>query len=253
MTRKLLTALSVAAATMLAATTASATVFYKDYHAAGIWHAYDDVAETYSMKFQDEGTSDGFWLVVSSGANPKTHANEYAILYGDRAENRITAYTYDGVNSKNSFQTGTLLGTFDNAFSDAGEHPTYGYDMTMFSLDVAGINAAFDTPEWDGVQLGDEAGIWFHQAEGTSFEYGIDGAITDFDISGQMWLDRAFDGTRQASCSPTSQNYFCGPASQVAQSVGLVGNSAANGSVPAPGGLALILLGLAGLGLRRRA
>ena len=253
MTRKILTALTVAAATMFAASTASATVFYKDYHEAGIWNAYDDVEQTYSMKFKDDGSNDGFWLVVSSGENPKTNANEYAILYGDRAENRITAYTYDGANSKNSFETGTLLGTFDNAFSDGGTHPQYGYGMTMFSLDVAGINAAFDTPEWDGVQFGEETGIWFHQSSGTEFSYGTDGAITGFDIDGQIWLDRAFDPTGQASCSAASQNYFCKPGTQLTQGNGLVGGGAGGGAVPAPGGLALILLGLAGLGFRRRA
>ena len=261
MTRKILTALSIAAATMLAASTASATVFYKDYHDAGIWHAYDDQAQTYSMKFSDDGSKDGFWLVVSSGENPKTNAQEYAILYGDRAANRITAYAYDGENNRNSYRTGSFLGTFDDAFSEAGQHPTYGYDMTMFSLDVAAINAAFDTADWDGVQLGEQAGIWFHQAQGTQFSYDdATGRITDFDISGQMWLDRAFDSTGQAGCPPSSTNYFCGAGTQLAQGNGIAtgggsigGGSSGSGSVPAPGGLALILIGLAGFGLRRRA
>ena len=249
MTRKFLTALSIAAAAMLTASTASATVFYKDYHDAGVWNAYDDEAQTYSMKFKDDGSNDGFWLVVSSGENPKTNAQEYAILYCDRAENRITAYTYDGQNNRNSFQTGSYLGTFEDAFSDAGRHPTYGYDMTMFSLDVAGINAAFDTPDWDGVQLGEQTGIWFHQAAGTQFSYDAEGRITDFDISGEMWVDRAFDPTGQATCHPGSNNYFCAPGTQLAQNSGL---AVGGGAVPAPGGMGLLLLGLAGMGFRRR-
>ena len=113
-----------AAATFSAATAvstmASATIFQTDYRDFGVWQGYDDVNESYSFKFTDNGDSDGFWLVVTDGDNPKGDGSSHAILYGDIENNRVTAYTYDGTNSANSYQNGTLLGTYENAFADAG-------------------------------------------------------------------------------------------------------------------------------------
>ncbi len=271
MTTKLITSLAFAAATMLTATTASATIFTVDYHEAGVWNAYDSQNQTYSMKFKDDGSKDGFWLVVSSGMNPKTNVNEYAVLYGDRAANRITAYNYNGENNPDSYKDGELLGVFENAFTDGGQHARYGYDMTMFSIDVAGVNGAFGGDEWDGVQLGEQAGIWFHQTAGTDVSYNADGSIASFDYDSQMWLDAAFTDTRSRDRSICDRGgvYFCGTATAASSLGGNAGGgtggtgggtgggagggaSAGAGAVPAPGGLALILMGLAGLGFGMR-
>lgn len=227
----------------LSATAASAGIFVTDYNDAGVWNAYDPDRETYTMKFTDDGSKDGFWLVVSDGPNPKSNANEYAILYGDRDANRITAYTYDGTNGPNSYKTGDYLATYDNVFSSGGP------DMTMYTLDVSGINAAFNTADWDGVQLGSNSGIWFHQSAGSNFSYNADGTIADYAFSGQMWLDAANTPSYMANdgvCDRHSDLYFCGPGTTPSSS------SSSGGSVPAPGGLALLLVGLAGLRMRNR-
>ena len=233
--------------TTLTATSAFADVFVSDYDAEGVWSSFDTSTNTYGMKFRDDGDKDGFWLVVSDGTNPKTNENEFAILYGDRAANRITAYAYDGQNNANSFQNGTLLGTYENVFADAGQHPTRGYDITMFTLDVSEINSAFTNEGWDGVQIGEQAGIWFHQSAGSDFKYDDFGSIVDYTFSDQMYLDRGFDTSYRLDCTARPDGPACGAGTSINQPSGSGG-----GSVPAPGGLALILVGLAGLGRKFR-
>ena len=234
MAKTFLAALALASASLLGATAASAGIVAAD-HGNTVWNAYDQHEEVYSMKFRDDGSKDGFWLVVSPGPNPKTNVNEYAVLYGDRANDRITAYTYNGENNPNSYRTGDYLGTFDNVFTDGGN------GTTMFSLDVSDINAAIADPMWVGVELGSKAGIWFHETEGTQIAYGPGGAIADFGFDSQIWLDSGNVNTSGRACNANSGAYYC------KNPTGLT-----NGSVPAPGGLALVLLGLAGFGMRRK-
>jgi len=112
---KLLAAVTAAAA-MSASIPAQASVFVIDYHQEGVWNAYDSQNETYSMKFRSDQGQDGFWLVVTDGANPNRTDGNHAILYGDLENNRITAYSYDGQNTPDSYNTGTLLGTYENVF-----------------------------------------------------------------------------------------------------------------------------------------
>ncbi len=240
------------AATMMTASVAQATIFQTDYNAAGVWQNYDSTNEAFTFKYTDDGSNDGFWLVISDGENPKYNENEYAILYGDRNANRITAYAYDGQNNANSFRTSDFLGTFENAFTSAGERD--GLPLTMFSIDVAEINAAFDNPEWDGVQTGAEGGIWFHKSEGSNFSYGTDGSILNYAFSNQMFLDEANTPAGSINNSPNcsvSTNFRCTP-TQFASAGSSGGSTSGGGSVPAPGGLALILMGLAGMGFRRK-
>jgi len=256
-TQKILVAAASFATIATFSATASATVYNIDYHDAGVWQRYDSDNQAYAMKFRADQGKDGFWLVVTGGENPKGDGVSNAILYGDTVNNRITAYTYDGTNSADSYENGTFLGSYDNVFSSGGEHPTRGYDLTMFSLDVSGINNALGAG-FDGIQFGDEAGIWFHQSAGSDFTYGSDGSITDYAFDTQMWLDRGNDAARivgSVECvdGVGSLGYLnsCASTQLAGGSVGVTsssgGGGGGGGSVPAPGGLALILAGLIGL------
>ncbi len=262
-TNKLFAATILAAATSFSAT-ANASVFIKDYADEGLWNAYDAENQTYAARFRSDQGKDGFWLVVTDGQNPKGDGTSHAILYGDIENNRITAYTYNGENSSNSFNNGTLIGTYENAFTTGEIHPTFGYELTTFSLDVSEINNAFGE-DFDGVQLGEQNGIWFHQSAGSEFTYGEDGSIVDYVFEDQTYLDRGNDVTfhrdsaeRDRICRNQPNHYICRTATQLvsAGNIGAAtpgseasgGAASGAGSVPAPGGLALILVGLAGLG-----
>jgi len=234
--------------------TANATVFAVDYHDAGVWNAYDTENEAYAMKFRADQGKDGFWLVVTDGNNPKGDGSSHAILYGDFKNNRITAYAYDGRNSSESYQNGDLLGTFENAFTPGGIEPEFGYELTMFSLDVSEINGLLGD-NFEGVSLGEKAGIWFHQSAGSNFEYDADGSIVQYTFDNQMFLDRGNDATWNAgavdcTAGETSRLRYLSSCGSTQISNGSVGSSNGGttnggGSVPAPGGLALIFAGLA--------
>jgi len=270
--KKLSIALATSVMCAFTASSASATLYTVDYHDPGVWASYNEDTSTFGLKFQDIDNKDGFWLVVTDGGNPKGDGTSHAILYGDRQNDRITAYTYNGENSSDSFTNGTLLGSYEGVFSSAGASPIEGQgDLTMFTLDVSQINNALG-PDFEGVQIGEQAGIWFHQSEGTNFTYADDGSILDYVFDNQMWLDRGNDPSQafnNLDCSVASQAaaypQFCsGTALNVASSnpgggtvggggtEGAGGSTGGGGSVPAPGGLALILVGLAGLGRKFR-
>jgi len=212
---RLIAALSAFATAATFSAAANATVFAIDYHDKGVWNAYDLENEAYALSFRADQGNDGFWLVVTDGGNPKGDGSSHAILYGDIKNDRITAYTYDGKNSEKSFATGTLLGTYENAFTDGGTHMKYGYDLTNFSLDVSGLNNALG-PDFDGVVLGPDAGIWFHQSTGSEFTYGADGSITDYVFDNQTLNSlirvvplrsrvASFHQSAQASCHQSAQ------------------------------------------------
>lgn len=249
---------------MALSTAANASIFSVDYHDQGVWNAYDSENEAYGMKFRSDQGKDGFWLVVTPGGGPKGDGNSSAILYGDIKNNRITAYTYNGENSSNSYEDGVFLGSYEGVFSSGGSHSKYGYDMSMFSLDVSDINNALGE-DFTGVALGDQAGIWFHQSAGSDFTYNEDGSIADYVFDSQMFLDREYKATTGArgtvNCSTelvtgSTPDYLnsCG---SVQVTGGLAGagngnNTSGGGSVPTPGGLALILVGFAALGRKFR-
>ncbi len=155
-----------------------------------------------TIKRDNGNLAEGFWLVLSDGPNPKSHYNEYAIIYGDANTGNLSTYVYNGVNSSNSWNTpGEFIQSsvgglnVDNSVAD---------EVTFsFSIDASFINAYTPTTpgtnEWDGVKFNENIGIWYHPAIFSSAPtYNNDGSLSSFSVSRGGWYDTA---NRQASVS----------------------------------------------------
>lgn len=191
------------------------------------------------IKFTPEIVKDnqdgGFWLVVSDGPNPKNQIGEYAILYADLDDNRITAYEYNGDNNASSFSNpGNNLGVFDGVMNYTNNAGNAGNDgLVTFSLDVTSINAQALGSEWDGISFGENIGVWFHFAENLTANYSGH-ELTKFDLPHQGYVD--FQSKPTTGCDDLPPDFpGCNPV-----------------VVSEPGSVALLGLGLVGLAAYRR-
>ena len=143
---------------------------------------------SWSHSINDAGSnsSDGFWLVISDGENPKSNVSEYAIFYGDADAGLLTAYEYSGQNNAGSWSNpGNFLGSFSMNYSHSAGVGTFDW-----SIDVTSINNFYNTSDWDGAEFGNQLGYWFHPFLNGDFQYAQDGSFSAFSHGTQGWYDK---------------------------------------------------------------
>ena len=198
---------STVAACLLFASSAQATVFqYTASNPSGndnagnvssIVSTYDNVAEFFNWEYTIDSVggqlSDGFWLAVSPGPNPKGTPGELALMYGDVDAGLVTVYEYSGQNNGNSYlNPGNYIGTFALNSVDNGTSSR----TISFGFSVAAINALNLSADWLGIEFGPLIGYWFHPTLQTSFTYN-NNEITAFSFHRQGWYDKSNRGTTE--------------------------------------------------------
>lgn len=165
--------------------------------------------------------TDGFWVALSGGPNPKGHGGELAILYFDASGTspNLTVYNYNGINGNTSWKDGSpdagtqapdqikssLLST-DWVNSMVKQDNGDGTRTLAFDIDATSIQN--HTPlypgnsPWTGLAYGEKVGIWFHHTAGSSASYS-NGFLSQFDYQKQGWLDLS-DQTTTAVPEPAT-------------------------------------------------
>lgn len=128
--------------------------------------------------------TNGYWLVVSGGPNPKSINSQLAIMYFDAtnlAAPKVSIYRYNGANSSSSFQSpGDLLASTQGVGASditASASQSGGSRTFRLSVDATAINAKYAPgastvfPDWEGIQFGSEIGMWFHSIRNANFQY----------------------------------------------------------------------------------
>jgi hypothetical protein len=164
--------------------------------------------------------TNGFWLVVDNGPNPKTHSGELSILYfdasrvfaGTASAPTLTSYEYNGVNANTSWRDGNGDGTTDGGDlikgandaagfifnASAGTQTIAGQTYRRLTFDINATDIIGHTPlfpvagtDWYGTGFDDHLGIWFHPAQifNASYDAGGHGGITALSTASEGWLD----------------------------------------------------------------
>lgn len=150
--------------------------------------------------------TNGYWLVVSDGPNPKNINSQLAIIYFDAtnlAAPKVSVYRYNGANSSSSFQSpGDLLASTQGAGAadiTASASQSGGTRSFSLSIDATAINARYAPgastvfPDWEGIEFGQQIGMWFHSIKNAGFQY--NGARITGLTGTAGWLDGSHETT----------------------------------------------------------
>lgn len=149
---------------------------------------FDDNSDvfTWDVTFSDgvAKNTNGYWLVVSDGPNPKGINSQLAIMYFDAtnlADPKVSIYRYNGANNTSSFQSpGDLLASTEGAGASdivASASQSAGKRTFKLSVDATAINAKYAPgaptvfPDWEGIEFGQKIGMWFHSIKNAKFQY----------------------------------------------------------------------------------
>ena len=125
---------------------------------------------------------DGFWLVVSEGRARNQSEDGLAILYGDGATGRVSAYVYDRESKRDSFSDPALfIDTFPGALAFTDQ--TGGRRLLELTLNAGTINSFSSDPGWRGLAFDEDIGIWAHASVGTEIPFASDRASPAADHS----------------------------------------------------------------------
>ncbi|MEN0021603.1 MAG: hypothetical protein AAF747_12070, partial [Planctomycetota bacterium] len=150
--------------------------------------------ERLSFDVLTEGKTDGFWLVLSPGDNPKGDDGELAIFYFDRGIQSgtptLSAYAYNGQNKANSFNTpgDFIVSTLDGSGWDAQLTVDIGPNghRLGFDIDASVIQshnpARSGSEPWTGAAFGERVGFWLHTLDDGSdlASYNNSGQLNNF-------------------------------------------------------------------------
>lgn len=217
------------AATAFAASSASASVRVWDWERGdpgtsglndsggtfkSIFASFDSVSNhlTWTMTFSDQVTK-GFSLALNNGPNPKGHAGELALLYGDFRDGNdivLTAYAYNGQNNLTSWKDGNGVVSGDqtpDAMKGLNDRSTWVLDASKidhmdgsrtlsFTIDATDlINHTPMYPDnvdpWYGIGFGEKLGLWLHPFRTFNPTYNDSGLITSLSTGSQGWFDGA--------------------------------------------------------------
>lgn len=179
--------------------------------------SFNDVTNRFTFQVnlgqtKSGGRTDGFWLAVNDGPNPKGHAGELALLYFDAfgpSGPTLTSYAYNGFNGDTSYYDGSpASGTQapDKIKTSLVNGSSWVNSLTFvnnsdgtrtlgFDIDATGINNhnpmyPGSTP-WTGLQFDSKIGMWFHTVNDLDAQYGSDGFLKKWSYGENGWLDFA--------------------------------------------------------------